>query len=264
MPNRDLSEKEIVQINTELNAGGPSHRRNSSNPHGSTSRRTSAATSDPSLHHDHANPRLQWDEANLFLNEGQMGGRMKIDEPKTPFVHGEGDPMHDDDDDDDDHTTAIDPNQLVVDELDKVNVLEGDGTTPQQQQQQQQPQQRKKTRETEIPDLDLGEPEQNVSMERRPSDGEKRVVVDPDQMDVDDTGRHGEGREEDMEESELLKHKHFEEMRKKHYEMKNIKDLLGYVYRLRCPFVWIFSSIFKPTSLTLLFWQSFQTPRGRS
>jgi len=36
--------------------------------------------------------------------------------------------------------------------------------------------------------------------------------------------RPGEG---DMSTEELEKHKHFEEMRKKHYEMKNIKDLLG-------------------------------------
>nr|CDI57091.1 conserved hypothetical protein [Melanopsichium pennsylvanicum 4] len=35
--------------------------------------------------------RLQWDESNLTLHEierEQQDPRMKIDEPKTPFVHG--------------------------------------------------------------------------------------------------------------------------------------------------------------------------------
>lgn len=35
--------------------------------------------------------RLQWDETNLTLHEierEQQEARMKIDEPKTPFVHG--------------------------------------------------------------------------------------------------------------------------------------------------------------------------------
>mgnify|MGYP002385558698 CR=1 FL=1 len=30
---------------------------------------------------------IQWDEANLMLTESEKGGRMKIDEPKTPYVY---------------------------------------------------------------------------------------------------------------------------------------------------------------------------------
>lgn len=231
MHNRELSEREIVQMNTELNAGGPSARRASSNARTSFSRRQSASSDGlTSAQHDQDDSnnqqqqqRLQWDEANLYLNEGQMGGKMKIDEPKTPFVHGEGDPMAEDDDDE----VGIDPNHLVVDELDKAKVLDGDAPTGSQQ---QQPPQQKRAKENDIPDLDLGEPEQDVQMlERRSSDGSGRkvsVVEDPDAMDVD-SGRHGEGREEDMGDDELKKHRQFEQMRKRHYEMSNVKDLLG-------------------------------------
>lgn len=45
--------------------------------------------------------RLQWDETNLTLHEierEQQEARMKIDEPKTPFVHGTSiGPVGDDD-----------------------------------------------------------------------------------------------------------------------------------------------------------------------
>ncbi|CAD0028614.1 unnamed protein product [Aureobasidium pullulans] len=198
--NREMSEKEVVQMNTEINAGG---RRNSSNPRGSISRRQSAV--DGSQQGDHMSPRLKWDEGNLFLNESQMGGKMKIDEPKTPYV-GRYDP------DEDEESSAINPDDLMVDELDKAKVLEGDGPS------------KKKPREVDIPDLDLGEPEQDT-LERRPSDSEKRVMVDPDQMDIDGA-RHGET-PENIPQEEREKHEKFENMRKKHYEMHNIKNLLG-------------------------------------
>lgn len=203
-------------MNTEINAG-PLGRRNSSNPRGSTSRRQSSV--DQEYQDKTGSPRLQWDEANLYLNEGQMGGKMKIDEPKTPFVHGQDNPMDEDEDED---IPTIDPDHIVVDELDKAKVLEGEAPTSQQ----------KRPSANDIPDLDLGEPEQDVVMERRPSDGEKKVIVapaDPDAMDIEDTGRHGEGREEDMPADEVAKHKKFEQMRKRHYEMSNVKGMLGYV-----------------------------------
>ena len=60
---------------------------------------------------------------------------------------------------------------------------------------------------------------------RRDSESGRKVELDQDSMDIDG-GNHGEG-EDGMSTEELEKHKHFEEMRKKHYEMKNIKDLLG-------------------------------------
>lgn len=202
MGNRELSEKEITQLNTEINAGN-GQRRNSSAPRGSVSRRQSASDGFPQgQERGPGSPRLQWDEANLFLNEGQMGGKMKIDEPKTPFVQGY------DHAEDDDEPENIDTDNIMVDELDK-KVEEGTV---------------KKGRESEIPDLDLGQPEQGM-LERRPSDGEKRVMVDEDKMDID-TARH-DGDFENLPEEEKEKHRRFEEMRKKHYEMSNVKDLLG-------------------------------------
>ncbi|KAG9846652.1 hypothetical protein KCU98_g7347, partial [Aureobasidium melanogenum] len=199
--NREMSEKEVVQMNTEINAGG---RRNSSNPRSSISRRQSAA--DGSHQGEHPSPRLKWDEGNLFLNESQMGGKMKIDEPKTPYV-GRYDP------DEDEEPLNINPDDLMVDELDKAKVLEGDAP------------QKRKPREVDIPDLDIGEPEQDT-IERRHSDSEKRVIVDPDQMDIDGA-RHGET-PDNIPQEEREKHEKFENMRKKHYEMHNIKNLLGH------------------------------------
>jgi len=43
--------------------------------------------STPSGRTDSADNRLKWDEDNLLLNESQRDATMKIDEPKTPFVH---------------------------------------------------------------------------------------------------------------------------------------------------------------------------------
>jgi hypothetical protein len=31
--------------------------------------------------------RLKWDEQNLIITEAQKDSTMKIDEPKTPFIH---------------------------------------------------------------------------------------------------------------------------------------------------------------------------------
>ena len=197
MPTRGMSEKEIVQLNTELNAGEAGHRRTSSHTRNSMTRRQSSNSGS----HDETNPRLKWDEANLYVNESQMGGRMKIDEPKTPYA------KHYDPSEDDAEISAINAQDLNVDELDMK-------TKPSN----------KNKRESDIPGLDIGEPELKPA-ERRDSDADRKVELNQDSMDIDG-GHHGEG-EGDMSTEELEKHKHFEEMRKKHYEMKNIKDLLG-------------------------------------
>ena len=135
---------------------------------------------------------------------------MKIDEPKTPYA------KRYDPEEDDDEMHTLDADDLVVDELDKV----GGG--------------RARNKEDEIPGLELGEPEEAVpdSMDDAgegsnritrsrsgSSKGEKQVVVD-EQGHGDNVGLSLEERE---------KHRKFEEMRKKHYEMKDVKGLLGYV-----------------------------------
>lgn len=207
MPARELSEKELTLMNTEINAGSGGHRRTSSNPRGSFSRRQSGQSAAGEAMSDDQGMRLKWDEANLYLNEGQMGGKMKIDEPKTPYAK-QYDPMEDEED-----ISRLNAQELAVDELEMDKA--------------RQPQ-RRPARDSEIPGLDLGEPEVAADTARE-SDADNKVIVESNGMDVDGVG-HGEKREEDMSASEWEKHKKFEEMRKKHYEMKDVKSLLGYVF----------------------------------
>ncbi|KAF2153422.1 hypothetical protein K461DRAFT_312802 [Myriangium duriaei CBS 260.36] len=195
-PNRGMSEKEITQMNTNINAGPG--RRGSSNPRGSISRRQSGAEGAEA-----GSPRLKWDEANLYLNEGQMGGKMKIDEPKTPYA-GRYEP-----EDDDEDISALNTDDIVVDE----------------KEQKDQNSKKRHTKEADIPGLDLGEPELDSDAHQH-LDGERRVILDPDHMDVDGA-RHGEP-PADISTEEKEKHRKFEAMRKRHYEMKNVKGLLGH------------------------------------
>ena len=136
---------------------------------------------------------------------------MKINEPKTPYA------KHYDPSDDTDELHTLDTNDLVVDELDQVSGMR-----------------KSRTRESDIPGLELGEPEEQVpeagmglddpSLISRSGSvkGEKQVVVDPP---TDMEGGHGEM--EGWSREEVEKHRKFEEMRKKHYEMKDVKGLLG-------------------------------------
>jgi protein phosphatase inhibitor 2 len=163
------------------------------------------------------NMRLKWDEANLYLTEQQKSSTMKIDEPKTPYA------KRYEPDEDEDEMRTLDAEDLVVDELDKVH----EGRSAQ------------RTREAEIPGLDIGEPEEDMNtLDRATTDegriqrssgggsegglgrsgsvkGEKTVMVNPEAPD----GKGHDG---------TVRHKDFEEMRKKHYEMKDVKGLLGH------------------------------------
>jgi protein phosphatase inhibitor 2 len=195
-----------VLQNTIQNAG---HRRSSSAARrSSASRRHSSTASGTIGEEDPEKMRLKWDEANLYLAEQEKGGRMKITEPKTPYQFG--DPMDGDEDDED---VAIDPRYVNVDEVDIKK--------------------KKKTRDSEIPGLDIGEPEDegalNAGQENdrivregslsREGSKEKHVSVGEAGAAM---GAVGMPTPEDQE-----KHRHFEEQRKRHYEMKDVKGLLG-------------------------------------
>lgn len=198
---RSMSSKEITLENTHFNAGD--RRSSSAARQAAAARRLSGhARADDGNHQ-----RLKWDEANLYLTEQERTATMKIDEPKTPYAK-HYDPAEDPSDEDEDM------------DGDGGDVVMSDGPNHG----------RKAARapaEEDIPGLSLGEPEEAVSwpVERTPS-AEKRAHVD--NQSVDD-GRH------DMDapdmagwsEEEKAKHRKFEEARKKHYEMKNVAQLLG-------------------------------------
>jgi protein phosphatase inhibitor 2 len=189
----DLTERDIVLQNTLQNAG---RRRSSSNQS-----RTGTGSRRHSHHDDPANaegsPRLKWDEANLYLTEQERTPKMKIDEPKTPFAKGY-DPMQDEEE-----LRMLDAEDIAVDELDEKP--------------------KKHAFDMRIPDLDIGEPETAPEFRRRESHSPKQVVV---KEDVLDGHLHMPGDDPETPEEEE-KHKQFEEARKKHYEMKNVANLLG-------------------------------------
>ncbi|KAM0795693.1 hypothetical protein BDR22DRAFT_870002 [Usnea florida] len=214
-----IPEQDLTLQNTLQNAG---HRRNSSiDPRANISRRLSSNAGLPGGENADENVRLRWDEANLYLTEQEKSSTMKINEPKTPYA------KRYEPDEDEDEMRTLDAQELKVDELDKVR----EGRRAQ------------RTKEAEIPGLDIGEPEEDVSVtpaeenarierirstsgsgERSGSSslgrsgslrGEKSVVVDDEAPD----GKGHDG---------IVRHKDFEEMRKKHYEMKDVKGLLGH------------------------------------
>ncbi|KAL8639496.1 MAG: hypothetical protein Q9228_003470, partial [Teloschistes exilis] len=207
-----LTEKDIVLQNTLQNAG---HRRNSSQPRASVSRRQSSnAGLDASGQPIHPEGRLKWDEANLYLAEQEKSATMKIDEPKTPYAK-----RYEPTEEEEAEMRMLDAEDLKVDELDKIKAARSGGM-----------------RERDIPGLELGEPEEPFTLDGDSSGmsggnlsrsgsvkGEKQVVVDP----VRDGGHHGE-ENVGLSAEEREKHRKFEERRKQHYEMKDVKDLLGH------------------------------------
>ena len=210
--------KELTLQNTKQNAGQPQRQ-------SGASRRQSTASGINGSHagDDEASPRLKWDEANLYLTEQERTSTMKIDEPKTPYV-----PHYNPDDEDDEDIGGIDADDIAVDELDLHKGKKGHGK-------------QRTALEEDIPELELGEPEKavwegsrageadRISRARSLSAGSSGKGGDRHVVLGGDKGVGGEGREEEdmMNVDEEKKHHEFEEKRKRHYEMTNVKDLLG-------------------------------------
>ncbi|KAG8529714.1 uncharacterized protein KY384_005195 [Bacidia gigantensis] len=171
--------------------------------------------------------RLKWDEKNIYLYEQEKTPKMKIDEPKTPYAKR----YEPEDDEEEDEGRALDAQDLVVDELDQARQGRG-----------------RQSREKDIPGLDIGEPEDLNPYSASEGIGgrsdEGRVVLGSGEGEGDGEGE-GEGRrsesvgkgekivqvdearaEEGKHDGEQ-RHKGFEEMRKKHYEMSGVKGMLG-------------------------------------
>jgi protein phosphatase inhibitor 2 len=159
--------------------------------------------------------RLKWDEANLYLAEQQKTSTMKITEPKTPYEHARDLP-DEDEEEEEEEDVAIDPRYVDVDELDKQKRASKGG------------------RESEIPGLELGDPEEIGAAANQ--DEDPRIVRGGNLSREGSTGSREKHVNVAAEEEtpvgmptreELEKHKKFEEHRKKHYEMRDIKDMLG-------------------------------------
>ncbi len=192
----ELSEKDITLQNTIQNAG---HRRSSSAGRPTGSRRQSSQSSHGTPVDDNG-MRLKWDEANLYLTEQEKNSTMKIDEPKTPYA------KHYDPTEDEEELRTLDTDEIVVDELDMVRGGRSPGKNS-------------RAKEEEIPGLSLGEPEEAIPEqdldEHAQAKREKAVHV---------SGEEHVG----LSKEEQEKHRKFEQMRRKHYEMKNVASLLGH------------------------------------
>lgn len=195
-----LDDKELVIQNTLQNAG----KRHTPVPRHNVSRRQSGAAGNRPLEvSDDPSPRLKWDEANLYLTEQQKSSTMKIDEPKTPYA-GHYDPSQDEEE----------IKKIEAEEQEEA-VRSGIHRTPSKSRVRY-----LKTKEDDIPGLELGEPEN--PFDNKPKDSPKQVVVQAEGYFPDMDGEEIEG------EDEKEKHKRFEEMRKRHYEMRSVKELLAH------------------------------------
>ncbi|RPB12435.1 hypothetical protein P167DRAFT_522897 [Morchella conica CCBAS932] len=208
------SEKDVTLQNTLQNAG---RRRSSAGqtPVRAGSRRQSYTNSkDGDIEDQESSPRLKWDEANLYLTEQQKSSTMKITEPKTPYAK-RYDPLEDEVE-----FRTLDAEDLVVDELDAVRVGAGESSADGAKGVRKD----YAMREEDIPGLELGEPEEAVPMKFRESHSPKQVVVQDDSA----SEHHGEPGDDPETPEEEEKHRKFAEMRKRHYEMKEVANLLGH------------------------------------
>lgn len=134
---------------------------------------------------------------------------MKITEPKTPFAQSY-DPLEDPSDDDEIMGEGLGEPVTGDNYFKACSGNRGPG------------------REENIPSLDLGGAEDSLPVEElSPSkaDGDHRHVA----VHVDDAGSIGDDDEMvGMSPEEREKHRRFEELRKRHYEMRNVVQLLGH------------------------------------
>jgi protein phosphatase inhibitor 2 len=205
-----MSEKEVTIANTHYNTG---HRRSSSSARPRRSSRTPShhAGEDGADDSQPPSQRLQWDEANLYLTEQERTATMKINEPKTPYAK-HYDPNEDPSDDD--MSDGVGLGEPVTSGLPH-------------------------RKEDDIPGLDLGEPEdgsvptkEEEEEEEEGKEGRTKTKGSSRHhrsVHVDDSGS---GRSDDemvgLSAEEREKHRRFEQMRKKHYEMKDVAQLLGH------------------------------------
>ncbi|KAK5993893.1 hypothetical protein PT974_07330 [Cladobotryum mycophilum] len=193
-----------------------------SSPDSSPTRERSMSSKEITLANTQINnaQRLKWDEANLYLTEQERTATMKITEPKTPYAR-HYDPTEDPSDDDGQGDAEA---EGALDGTSRRRKAAGPGF------------------EDDIPGLSLGEPEEEVpegeaapkgdgeeashsaSSSSARSPGEKTVHLEQEAIATPSAEDPLVG----LSPEEIEKHHKFEEMRKKHYEMKNVADLLAH------------------------------------
>lgn len=219
----DPYSKEMLHLNTNANATlGGGHTQPSSVAH-------LVAPNTPASTNSSTSPRLKWDEANLYLTEQQKSSTMKITEPKTPYTR-RYDPSEDPSDDEGglgeqmqiDHPEGAEAEDSVMTGID------------------------------DIPGLDLGEPAEALPLPEvssaqvevspvasasvfgtededvssRPStrgrrDSTKQVVVEEAMPEKDPEPDGMVPCDDGFDDVEEERHKAFQLLRKKHYEMKD-------------------------------------------
>ncbi|CAH0040574.1 unnamed protein product [Clonostachys solani] len=186
---RAMSSKEITIENTAINAG---HRRSSSAARRPSRRLSSQSGSgEPPVD----GQRLKWDEANLYLTEQERSSTMKITEPKTPYAK-HYDPAEDPSDEDE-----------AIEEVEGLRrQRKGPGAAV----------------EDDIPGLSLGEPEEEIPEATSSPSSNKTVHVDEESVTSEHPDLVG------LSPEEREKHRQFEQARKKHYEMRDVAQLLGH------------------------------------
>ncbi|KAM0328844.1 hypothetical protein ACHAQA_005260 [Verticillium albo-atrum] len=205
-PTPEQTEKEVTIANTQYNAG---HRRSSSAARPGGSRRSSSHGASVTGGDEQEDPsqdsqRLKWDEANLYLTEQERTSTMKITEPKTPYAK-HYDPLEDPSDED----------EIMEGAGPGLDAASGSGRRKAH---------RRAAGEDDIPDMSLGEPEEAVPESESNKEKQLKVHVD----ETSDSGGHGEDELAGLSPEEREKHRRFEALRKKHYEMKDVAHLLGH------------------------------------
>ena len=169
--------------------------------------------------------RLKWDEANLYLMEQDRTSTMKITEPETPYArHYDPDEDPSDLDDNGDEpkpTRPIDANEIDMGRVDGV-------PSPNRKTAR-----RKWAGDEEIPGLFLREPEGAIpGPEEAIPEGE--FAGRPRAVHLDSNGRrHHDVQHVVLSPEERAKHRRFEQMRQKDYEMKNVAALLGHPEKIQ-------------------------------
>ncbi|KAJ2896071.1 hypothetical protein MKZ38_005899 [Zalerion maritima] len=211
----EMTAKELTIHNTQVNAG---HRRSSSGGAraGVSSSRTPSTSGERALTAEEENQqRLKWDEANLYLTEQERTSTMKITEPKTPYAR-HYDPFEDPSDDE----GGLDGNKpSTADDSDGGSIPGLSLGEPEE------PVHVPETAAASVADSISGTPERPVRGMKKRSSSKVHVRPNPEPAA---SGTHDADEIDSLSEDERRKHKRFEEMRKKHYEMKNVAQLLGH------------------------------------